>query len=45
LKGKFDSGNSIKGRAIFIGSTADEENFTGYRSTLGTFTATRILKD
>ena len=45
LKGKFDSGNSIKGRAIFIGSTVDEENFTGYRSTLGTFTATRILKD
>ena len=45
LKGKFDSGNSIKGNAIFIASTEDEENFNGYRSTLGTFTATRMPKN
>jgi hypothetical protein len=44
LKGKFDSGNSIKGRAIFIASTEDEENFNGFRSMLGTFTAARVLK-
>ena len=41
LKGAFASGNSIKGRAIFITSTTDEENFIGFRSTVGTFTATR----
>ena len=41
LKGAFASGNSIKGRAIFITSTTDEENFTGFRSTVGTFIATR----
>lgn len=44
LKGKFDSGNSIKGKAIFIASTEEEENLIGYRSMLGTFTATRELK-
>lgn len=41
LKGTFASDNSIKGRAIFITSTTDEENFIGFRSTVGTFTATR----
>ena len=41
LKGAFASDNSIKGRAIFITSTTDEENFIGYRSTVGTFIATR----
>jgi hypothetical protein len=41
LKGTFASGNSIKGRAIFITSTTDEENFIGFRSTVGTFIATR----
>lgn len=44
LKGKFDSGNSIKGKAIFIASSEDVENLIGYRSMLGTFTATRVLK-
>lgn len=44
LKGKFDSGNSIKGRAIFIASTEEEENLIGYRSMFGTFTATRELR-
>lgn len=42
FKGKFDSNNSLSGRAIFVGSTIDEENFNGYRSTVGTFTATRL---
>jgi len=45
LKGKFNSGSSITGRAIFIASSEDQENFNGYRSTVGTFTATRLLKD
>jgi hypothetical protein len=44
FKGKFASNNSISGKAIFITSTIDEENFNGYRSALGSFTATRILK-
>jgi hypothetical protein len=41
FKGTYDGDNSIKGRAIFIASTTDEENFIGYRSDVGTFTATR----
>ena len=44
LKGKFNSVNSIKGKAIFIASTEEEENLIGYRSMLGTFTATREVK-
>jgi hypothetical protein len=43
FKGKFSSKNSIAGKVIFIMSTADEENFNGFRSSLGTFTATRVL--
>lgn len=42
FKGKFKSNNSISGKAIFIATTENEENFTGYISTVGTFTATRI---
>jgi len=41
FKGTYSNDNSIKGRAIFIASTTDEENFIGYRSDVGTFTATR----
>ena len=41
FKGTFASGNSIKGRTIFIATTTDEENFIGYRSDVGAFTATR----
>jgi len=41
FKGTYASGNSIKGKTIFIASTTDEENFIGYRSSTGTFTATR----
>lgn len=42
FKGKFKSNNTITGKAIFIATTENEENFTGYMSTVGTFTATRV---
>ena len=41
FKGAFVTDNSLKGRAIFITNTTDEENFVGYRSDIGSFTATR----
>jgi hypothetical protein len=41
FKGTYGSDKSIKGRTIFIASTTDEENFIGYRSSVGTFAATR----
>jgi hypothetical protein len=41
LKGEYVSDTSLKGRAIFITNTTDEENFVGYRSDVGAFTATR----
>jgi len=41
LKGEYISDTSLKGRAIFITNTTDDENFVGYRSDVGTFTATR----
>ena len=41
FKGKLTSPGSITGKAIFIGIAEDEENFTGFRSTRGSFTATR----
>jgi hypothetical protein len=44
LKGKFNSNNSITGRAVFVTSTVEEENIIGFRSTVGTFIATRIPK-
>jgi hypothetical protein len=44
FKGKFHSGNSISGKAIFVTSTVDEENFNGFRSMVGTFTATRRVQ-
>jgi hypothetical protein len=44
FKGTFASDHSITGRAIFIASTVDEENFNGFRSTVGTFTAVRETK-
>ncbi len=42
LKGKFTSSNTISGKAVFVTSTVDEENYIGFRSMLGTFTAIRI---
>lgn len=44
FKGKFETKDLISGKAIFIGSTIDEENFNGFRSTVGTFTASRLPK-
>jgi hypothetical protein len=41
FNGTFSSDKLIKGRAVFITSTTDEENFIGFRSTVGTFTASR----
>ena len=45
FKGKFLSKDSISGKAIYVGSTVDEENFNGYRSTVGDFTAVRVTSD
>lgn len=44
FKGKFDSTNAMSGKAVFVGITIDEENFNGFRSTVGSFTATRVVK-
>jgi len=41
FKGKFKSNDSISGKAVFIGSTQDEENLNGFRTMVGTFIATR----
>lgn len=41
LKGTYVTDTSLKGRAIFITNTTDDENFVGYRSDVGTFTATK----
>lgn len=45
FKGKFSSSKSIEGKVIFVASTVDEENIIGFRSLIGTFTATRITDD
>lgn len=45
FKGKLKPDNSISGKAIFIATTENEENFNGYTSTVGTFTATRVTDD
>lgn len=45
FKGKFLSNDSISGKAIYVGTTVDEENFNGYRSTVGDFTAVRVTSD
>lgn len=42
FKGKFISKNSISGQAIFVTNTQDEENFNGFRSMVGLFTAIRL---
>ncbi len=41
LKGTSNSANAIAGKAIFVSTTTDEENFNGFSSLTGTFTATR----
>jgi hypothetical protein len=42
FKGKFKQGNLIQGKTLFVGTTEDEENLNGYRSLVGTFTATLV---
>ncbi len=42
FKGKPAPSDSMAGKTVFIGATEDEENFNGFRSSTGSFTATRI---
>ena len=42
FKGKIAANGSISGNVIFVGTTEDQENYNGYRSTRGTFTAVRM---
>jgi hypothetical protein len=42
FKGKLTSNDTITGKTIFIGITDDEENCNGRRTSLGSFTATRV---
>jgi hypothetical protein len=44
FKGKFISSNSISGKLIFVTSVDEEESPYKFRSVVGTFTATRLLK-
>jgi hypothetical protein len=44
FKGKFRSKNSIEGKLIFVTSVDEEESPYRFRSAIGTFTATRVLK-
>lgn len=41
FKGKQTSNDAISGKIIFIGVTEDQENFNGFRSMTGSFSATR----
>jgi hypothetical protein len=42
FRGKFASDDSIVGKVVFIGATEDAENFNGFRSSTGSFTAVRM---
>ena len=44
LKGKFTSKNSMAGKLIFVTGVEEEESPYKFRSEVGTFTATRVLK-
>lgn len=44
FKGKFNSKDAISGKVIFVGTTIDEENFNGFVSTVGSFTASRVIR-
>ena len=44
FKGKFTSKNSMAGKLIFVTSIDEEESPYRFRSAIGTFTATRVLK-
>jgi hypothetical protein len=43
FKGKFDSPNAITGKLIFVTSIDEEESAYKFHSSVGTFTATRIV--
>jgi len=45
FKGKFTSKNSMAGKLIFVTSVDEEESPYKFRSEVGTFTATRVLKN
>jgi hypothetical protein len=42
FKGKFGPNDSLAGKIVFVATTEDEENGVGFRTMVGTFTATRI---
>lgn len=42
FKGRVGSDNNISGKFIFVSSVDEEENPYGFRSLIGTFTATRV---
>ena len=44
FKGKLTSNNSITGKLIFVTSVDEEESPYKFKSDVGTFTATRVLK-
>jgi len=44
FKGKFSNNNSISGKLIFVTSIDEEESPYKFRTIIGTFTATRVLK-
>ena len=44
FKGRFASTNFISGKLIFVTSIEEEESPYKFRSVVGTFTATRVLK-
>lgn len=44
FKAKFTSGNTIAGKLIFVTNVDEEESPYKFRSTVGTFTAARLLK-
>ena len=44
FKGKFASSNAITGKLIFVTSVEEEESPYHFKSDVGTFTATRVLK-
>lgn len=44
FKGKFSSSDSLSGKVVFVTSVDDDESPYKLKSTIGTFTATRIVK-
>ena len=44
FKGKFSSNDSITGKLVFVTSVEEEESPYKFRSEVGTFEATRVLK-